>query len=145
MILYLRESPTIVIICMWTTWWLWCRWLHLVLNLSNLILVISHIIILLRIGATEVSTAAPTVWPNAGGTRLARRRAVSRHGGSRCCCCCCRGAAGAAGGGGGGKRERNSLNLLSSFVSNVFSMPSIFSMASSNLFIASCTCPLIIC
>ena len=51
MISYLRESPTIVIICMWTTWWLWCRWLHVVLILSNLILVISHIIILLRISS----------------------------------------------------------------------------------------------
>ena len=62
-----------------------------------------------------------------------------RCGGSHCCCCCCRGALGAAGGG-GGRRVSNSLNLLSSFVSKVFSMPSIFSMASSNLFSTSCTC-----
>ena len=145
MISYLRESPTIVIICMWTTWWLWCRWLHVVLILINLILVISHIILLLRISSRSIeeSTAAPIFWPGARGTRLARRRAISRSGGSHCCCCC-RGALGAAGGG-GGRRASNSLNLLSSFVSNVFSMPSIFSMASSNLFSTSCTCPLIIC
>ena len=39
MISYLRVSPTIAIICMWTTWWLWCWWLHVVLILINLILV----------------------------------------------------------------------------------------------------------
>ena len=49
--------------------------------------------------------------------------------------CCCRGAAGAA----GGRRTSSSLNLLSIFVSNVFSRPVIFSMASSKLFSTSCT------
>ena len=45
----------------------------------------------------------------------------------------------------GGRRASSSLNLLSSFVSNVFSRPVIFSMASSKLFSTSCTCSVIIC
>src|SRR3954470_12820466 len=51
MISYLRGSPNIAIICMWTTWWLRCWWLHVVLMLINLILVISHIIILPHISS----------------------------------------------------------------------------------------------
>ena len=50
---YLRWwcRPTITNIYLRSTCWWWCRWLHVVLILINLILIISHIIILLRISS----------------------------------------------------------------------------------------------